>query len=76
LMLSGANPLDHLPMGGSFDRRGRELTAALRDLADLPGVTFVDNFSDAGLRDIRYWSADKLHLNALGHARVASNVLK
>ncbi|MET0974228.1 MAG: SGNH/GDSL hydrolase family protein [Leifsonia sp.] len=75
LMLSGANPLDHLPLGSAFDRRGRELTAALRDLAELDGVTFVDNFSDVGLRDIRYWSADRLHLNALGHARVASNVL-
>ena len=47
---------------------------AVRSL-DLDGVTFVDNFSDRGLRDIRYWSPDKLHLNALGHARVASNVL-
>lgn len=75
LMLSGANPTDHLPMGGVFDSRGARLTAALVDLAEVPGVTFVDNFNDRGLRDIRYWSADKLHLNSLGHARVASNVL-
>ena len=75
LMLSGANPTDHLPMGKVFDARGARLTAALVDLADRPGVTFVDNFNDLGLRDIRYWSPDKLHLNALGHARVASNVL-
>ena len=45
------------------------LTAALGDLAELDGVTFVDNFNDRGLRDIRYWSPDKLHLNSLGHAR-------
>ncbi|MGH3704533.1 MAG: SGNH/GDSL hydrolase family protein [Agromyces sp.] len=75
LMLSGANPTDHIPMGKVFDARGARLTAALVDLADRPGVTFVDNFNDVGLRDIRYWSPDKLHLNALGHARVASNVL-
>ena len=75
LMLSGANPTDHIPIGKVFDARGARLTAALVDLADLPGVTFVDNFNDQGLRDIRYWSPDKLHLNALGHARVASNVL-
>ncbi|SIO09727.1 SGNH/GDSL hydrolase family protein [Agromyces cerinus] len=75
LMLSGANPTDHIPMGKVFDARGARLTAALVDLADRPGVTFVDNFNDQGLRDIRYWSPDKLHLNALGHARVASNVL-
>ncbi|MDQ0573960.1 SGNH/GDSL hydrolase family protein [Agromyces albus] len=75
LMLSGANPTEHLPLGRVFDARGARLTAALLDLAELDGVTFVDNFSDRGLRDIRYWSADKLHLNSLGHARVASNVL-
>jgi lysophospholipase L1-like esterase len=75
LMLSGANPTDHLPLGKVFDARGVRLTAALHDLAELEGVTFVDNFNDRGLRDIRYWSPDKLHLNSLGHARVASNVL-
>jgi lysophospholipase L1-like esterase len=75
LMLSGANPTDHLPLGRVFDTRGARLTAKLLDLAELEGVTFVDNFNDRGLRDIRYWSADKLHLNSLGHARVASNVL-
>ncbi|GAA1516492.1 lysophospholipase L1-like esterase [Agromyces terreus] len=75
LMLSGANPTEHLPLGKVFDARGARLTTALVDLADVPGVTFVDNFNDRGLRDIRYWSADKLHLNSLGHARVASNVL-
>ena len=38
-------------------------------------MTFVDNWADEGLGDIRYWSVDRLHLNPLGHARVASNVL-
>ncbi len=40
-----------------------------------PGVTFVDNWSDTELAELRYWSRDQLHLNALGHARVAGNVL-
>lgn len=75
LMLAGANPSDHLPLGSMMDRRGAALTTALIDIADLDGVTFVDNFGDRGLRDIRYWSPDRLHLNSLGHARVASNVL-
>ncbi len=75
LMLSGANPTEHLPLGKVFDARGARLTSKLLDLAELEGVTFVDNFNDRGLRDIRYWSPDKLHLNSLGHARVASNVL-
>ncbi|WP_353808560.1 SGNH/GDSL hydrolase family protein [Agromyces sp. SYSU T00194] len=75
LLLSGANPTDHLPMGGVFGRRGDALAEEVFGWGALDGVTRVDNWSDAGLRDIRYWSADKLHLNSLGHARVASNVL-
>ncbi|WP_158864377.1 SGNH/GDSL hydrolase family protein [Leifsonia sp. AG29] len=76
LLLSGADPTAHLPLGGLVRRRGEELARAVR--AELPrdGVTFVENWADAGLRDIRYWSEDRLHLNALGHARVASNVLR
>ena len=34
LMLSGANPTEHLPLGKVFDARGARLTAALVDLAD------------------------------------------
>lgn len=75
LLLSGGNPADHLPLGGVFDRRGAALTAVVAERGPVEGVTFVDNFSDRGLRDSRYWSIDRLHLNALGHARVAANVL-
>jgi len=75
LLLSGANPTDHLPLGGVFGRRGDALAEAVFGWGELEGVTAVNNWADAGLRDIRYWSADKLHLNSLGHARVASNVL-
>jgi hypothetical protein len=39
-------------------------------------VTFVDNWSDAELTSLGFWSVDKLHLNSLGHRRVASNVLR
>ncbi len=75
LMLSGANPSGHLPLGAVMRKRGDELDAAVRMLFPRANMTFVDNWADEGLGDIRYWSSDKLHLNALGHARVASNVL-
>ena len=80
LLLSGANPSDNLPGGRAVQRRGDELAQRVRsfvgrDTAASDAVTFVDNFADAGLRDLRYWSVDRLHLNAFGHARVASNVL-
>lgn len=75
LLLSGANPANHLPMGSTMQRRGDELAAAVTALLPLENVTFVDNWNDAELGKIEYWSNDKLHLNTLGHARVASNVL-
>ncbi len=75
MLLSGANPSRHLPMGGLLRKRGDELAVAVRDLLPRDGVLFVDNWADESLEDLRYWSADRLHLNALGHARVASNVL-
>lgn len=75
LLLSGANPSRLLPMGGLLRKRGDELAVAVRALLPRDGVLFVDNWADESLEDVRYWSADRLHLNALGHARVASNVL-
>lgn len=75
LLLSGANPTAHLPLGGLVRKRGDELAREVRAMLPRDGITFVDNWADEGLEDIRYWSADRLHLNALGHARVASNVL-
>jgi lysophospholipase L1-like esterase len=75
IVLSGANPTAHLPMGGLMQRRGDRLAVAARAAFTRPGVTLVDNWADRELASIRYWSADKLHLNARGHTRVASNVL-
>lgn len=75
LMLSGANPSRHLPMGALIQRRGDQLAVACRAEFTRPGVTLVDNWADAELEERRYWSADKLHLNALGHTRIASRVL-
>jgi lysophospholipase L1-like esterase len=76
LVLSGPNPSDHLPRGATFDARGRELTDAIPGLiADVEGARFINCFDDKELRDARYWSADRLHLNALGHERVAAIVL-
>ena len=75
LLLNGANPSDHLPLGGVMSRRGDELVSVVRARYPRKGVTLVDNWVDSGLRDIRYWSLDRMHLNADGHARVASNVL-
>lgn len=75
LLLSGANPSAHLPGGALIRARGEQLAVAVRASRPSEHVTFVDNWADAGLEDIRYWSDDRLHLNGFGHARVAANVL-
>ena len=75
VVLAGANPSRHLPMGGLMQRRGDQLADAVLTALRPTPVTLVNNWGDEKLTEGRYWSVDKLHLNALGHARVASNVL-
>ena len=75
VLASGANPTRHIPLGASIEKRGDLLAQAVRDRLPRDGVTWVDNWADAELAQLRYWSVDKLHLNSAGHARVAGNVL-
>ncbi|GGK97682.1 lipase [Salinibacterium xinjiangense] len=75
VLASGANPTRHLPLGASIEKRGDLLALAVRDRLPRDGVTWVDNWADVELAQLRYWSVDKLHLNSAGHARVAGNVL-
>lgn len=75
VVLAGANPSRHLPLGGLMQKRGDQLSDAVLGALKSTPVTLVNNWGDETLTHSRYWSVDKLHLNALGHARVASNVL-
>ena len=75
LVLVGANPTRHLPLGSLIGRRGDRFTQACRDAFVRPGITFVDNWADPELAELRFWSEDRIHLNSRGHARVAANVL-
>ncbi|GAA3463153.1 SGNH/GDSL hydrolase family protein [Saccharothrix longispora] len=75
VLLSGADPSERLPFGRVVHRRGVALTAAVAELAARYELTFVDAFNDVEIRRAAYWSPDRLHLNSLGHQRVASLVL-
>ncbi|MEU4693495.1 SGNH/GDSL hydrolase family protein [Actinoplanes sp. NPDC023714] len=75
LLLSGADPSGHLPFGSRMRPKGEELTRAVAAFAAENDVTFVDMFHDREIQQRHYWSADRLHLNANGHRRVASVVL-
>jgi lysophospholipase L1-like esterase len=76
VLLSGADPADRLPFGGTVRRRGEALTAAVAQLAAAHDIVLVDVFHDAEIRRPAYWSLDRLHLNAAGHERVAGLVLE
>jgi len=47
----------------------------VRERVQGTAVAFVDNWFDARLPELQYWSIDRLHLNARGHAIAAANVL-
>ena len=76
ILLSGANPSGQLPMGALIQRRGDQLSAAvLRRVENRPDVIRALNWPDRELASAPYWSADRLHMNAAGHHRVAARVL-
>ena len=47
----------------------------VRRVAERNGCLLVDDERVRALTDRRFWATDRLHLNALGHQRVAANVL-
>lgn len=75
MIVSGGDPTRHIPLGRVFSRRGNELAVAVKHRLAGADVLFVDNWSDPRLPELRYWSVDRLHLNAQGHALAAANVL-
>jgi lysophospholipase L1-like esterase len=75
VLLSGPDPSDRLPFGSTLRRRAEAFTAAVTALVAEHGNLLVDAFHDTEIRRAGYWSTDRLHLNSLGHQRVASLVL-
>ena len=75
LLVSGANPTRHIPLGRYIEARGNRFAQGIRDRLPLANTIYVDNWADAELAELEYWSLDKLHLGPLGHERVAANVL-
>ncbi|MYR08885.1 SGNH/GDSL hydrolase family protein [Gordonia sp. SID5947] len=76
VLLAGADPSSGLPFGEKIRDRGEYLTAEIAALAAEEDLTFVDMFHDSEIRRPAYWSDDRLHLNSIGHQRVAAHVLR
>ncbi|WP_228373445.1 SGNH/GDSL hydrolase family protein [Demequina gelatinilytica] len=76
VILSGPDPTERLPRGRTFSERADPLMELIDDIAATHDhVTFVDNYRDPEMRRAGYWDEDRLHLNPLGHSRVAARVL-
>ncbi|MGF2948062.1 SGNH/GDSL hydrolase family protein [Microbacterium alcoholitolerans] len=76
IVLSGANPSAQLPLGDVFQKRGDLLSAAVEHrIEDRSDIIRAWNWPDTELSRPRYWSQDRLHMNANGHHRVAARVL-
>lgn len=76
LLVAGANPTIGLPRGERVRLKGNQLTSEVTKLADQLNIRMCDNWNDPVLARREYWSYDRLHLAAVGHHRVATNVLR
>ena len=65
----------HLPGQRIVGPRAAMLNDGARRLADKHGAYLIDLFGDDTFRNPAMWSADRLHLSAAGHRRVAGHVL-
>jgi lysophospholipase L1-like esterase len=63
-----------VPIARKFAPRVADLNARIHAAAGRHGVTVIDTSLHPVCVDLRIWSADRLHLNADGHARVAAAV--
>ncbi|MFC4224705.1 SGNH/GDSL hydrolase family protein [Lysinibacter cavernae] len=75
VLLSGGNPTKGLPLRGAIEKKGDALNDAVRALAAKNALPFADNWTDHELAGSQYWALDRLHLNEIGHHRVAARVL-
>ncbi len=61
-----------MPMGRLVSAKVLALNQALREVSARPGVILVDFAEHLVASDPRLWSADRLHANSAGHARIAA----
>lgn len=68
------SPARRGPVATRFLPRMEQLFAVVDELAERHGALVVDLYGAEVLGDPRMWAADRLHLTAEGHARVAEAV--
>ncbi|MCR3719556.1 MULTISPECIES: SGNH/GDSL hydrolase family protein [Prauserella salsuginis group] len=68
------DPGRRMTAGRLLTARTREFNARIRDTALRHGAVVVDLSAHPVTSDPRLWSSDRLHLNTLGHTRLAAAV--
>ncbi|MCT2584942.1 SGNH/GDSL hydrolase family protein [Actinophytocola gossypii] len=72
LTVTFPDPARLMPAARLLSTRALRLNAAIRAAAEPHGVTVVDMARYPISSDPRLWSADRLHLNSLGHTTMAA----
>lgn len=72
LVFTLPDPSPFMPLGRPLRPRLLALNAAIADVARHTGAAVVDLGGHPVVSDPRFWSQDRLHGNALGHARIAA----
>jgi lysophospholipase L1-like esterase len=75
VLFTGTDPSRRMPVLRRLLPRIEALNAAAREAAWEHDAVLVDLWPATIFDDVRFWSEDRLHLNSLGHARVADAVL-
>ncbi|MBO4204542.1 SGNH/GDSL hydrolase family protein [Micromonospora echinofusca] len=75
LLFRFADVMARLPGQRLVAPRVQLLNRAVGEIADRHGAILVDLFADDTFLNPALWSADRLHLSAAGHRRVAGRVL-
>ena len=76
VLFTGTDPSRRMPVLRRLLPRIEALNAAAREAAWEHDAVLVDLWPATLFDDTRLWSEDRLHLNSLGHARVADAVLE
>ncbi|MDL9937122.1 SGNH/GDSL hydrolase family protein [Gordonia sp. ABSL1-1] len=63
------------PVFGRMRPRAAVYNELLREVVDRHGLTLLDFWRLDGYDDYRMWDTDRLHMSALGHERMAAEVL-
>ena len=76
MLFTCADVTNLLPGMKMLRKRFKATNDAYRRVAARHDAILIDLWADDGFADPRLWAADRLHLNTLGHQRVAATVCK